>query len=326
MIRKLISVGLCSMGMLALVGAAQAQEANQTEFITATIGTDFAKAIQPITEGSYTLSNTFVTEEVLEMVEEVEEPEEVVLVNPFFQVNGSPVKEEVDHHVIKGVTYVSLLDMAMELDDTAVCDWNPDSQEGTIRSEHLHLTAKAGQLYLVANGRYLYLEDTVHLEGDKLMVPLSVVVRAFDAVLSWDAETGITSVTTGSGGILSGDLFYDESDLFWLSRVIFAESGNQPLEGQMGVAIVVYNRIADSWYPDTVQGVLAQRNQFTTYRNGALANQTPNASSVIAAKLVMDGGIVKEIAKATHFDSISGSWASYNLKTITVIGGHTFYC
>ncbi len=70
------------------------------------------------------------------------------------------------------------------------------------------------------------------------------------------------------------------------------------------------NRVASPVYPNTVKGVVAQKNQFTTYRGGALANRTPNASSVIAAKLVMDGGVVEEVRNARYFDSSAGSWAS----------------
>ena len=93
----------------------------------------------------------------------------------------------------------------------------------------------------------------------------------------------------------------------------------------MAVAIVVMNRVASPIYPDTVEGVLAQKNQFSTYRSGKLAERTPNASSVIAAKLVLDGGVVEEVAEALYFDSSSNSWAARNRECIAVIGGHRFY-
>ena len=93
----------------------------------------------------------------------------------------------------------------------------------------------------------------------------------------------------------------------------------------MAVAIVVMNRVASPIYPDTVEEVLAQKNQFSTYRSGGLAENSPNASSVIAAKLVLDGGVVEEVAEALYFDSSSSSWAARNRECIAVIGGHRFY-
>ena len=85
------------------------------------------------------------------------------------------------------------------------------------------------------------------------------------------------------------------------------------------------NRVANPAYPNTIQEVLAQKNQFTTYQSGALANRTPNQSSVIAAKLVLDGGVVKETTGALYFDSASNSWASNNRKIVTTLGNHKFY-
>ena len=93
----------------------------------------------------------------------------------------------------------------------------------------------------------------------------------------------------------------------------------------MAVGNVVLNRVASPIYPNTIEGVLAQKNQFSTYRSGSLAKRTPNESSVIAAKLVLDGGVVEETRGALYFDSSVGSWASRNRNCIAVIGGHKFY-
>ena len=93
----------------------------------------------------------------------------------------------------------------------------------------------------------------------------------------------------------------------------------------MAVGIVVMNRVKSAIYPNTVEGVLAQKNQFSTYQSGRLANRTPNASSVIAAKLVLDGGVVTEVKDALYFDSSSNSWASRNKECVAVIGNHKFY-
>ena len=161
--------------------------------------------------------------------------------------------------------------------------------------------------------------------NDMVTVPLWAMVKAFDATMSWDAATSTVSVTRGSGGIMSGQSYYDQEDLFWLSRVIYAESGNQPLEGQMAVGNVVMNRVANPIYPNTIQGVLAQKNQFSTYQSGALAYRTPNESSVIAAKLVLDGGVVEETKGALYFDSAVSSWASRNREFAIKLGGHKFY-
>lgn len=342
LLRKLVCCALCYGASLTLIGAnmVQAQENASEEMVRVETNPEFfvpvttpetveADSSELTQEAEFpwrtmiqTGNDSFASATIGEDFTKVVTPEED---NSPLRVNDEGTGEEVEVLIINGVTYVPLLAMSQILDHSAVCTWNAEEQIATVTSETLNLTAVGNQLYLEANGRFLYIANTLQLLEDDLLLPLSTLTRAFDAELLWDEENSVISVNTGTGGILSGDEFYNQDDLFWLSRVIFAESGNQPLEGQMGVAMVIYNRIADPWYPSTVQGVLAQKNQFSTYQNGGLANRTPNASSILAAKLVMDGGVVKEIANATHFDSISGSWASKNLSTILVIGGHTFY-
>ena len=100
---------------------------------------------------------------------------------------------------------------------------------------------------------------------------------------------------------------------------------SQTKEGQMAVGNVILNRVSSPIFPNSILGVLSQKNQFTTYQSGRLANRTPNASSVIAAKLVLDGGVVEETEGAMYFDSTPNSWASRNKTCVAVIGGHRFY-
>jgi N-acetylmuramoyl-L-alanine amidase len=240
-------------------------------------------------------------------------------------VNGQAVSSEVSKTQRNGTTYVALASMAKELDPTVNVQWNAGSQTVTITSGKLNLSAQVGQLYLVANGRYLYIPEGVQAVNGQVTVPLSVVTEAFGATLSWNVSTGVVAVTRGSGGIQSGEQYYNSDDLFWLSRVIYAESGNQPLEGQMAVGNVILNRVSSPIFPNSILGVLSQKNQFTTYQSGRLANRTPNASSVIAAKLVLDGGVVEETEGAMYFDSTPNSWASRNKTCVAVIGGHRFY-
>ena len=274
--------------------------------------------------GGGKLGNAEVSEQV-SLTEEVEaeEQQQAVAGDQTLFIDGVAAPTNLGKFQKNGVTYVSLAAMAQALEPSVQIGW--DGSTVKISSSRLALTAKVGQLYLVANGRYLYLPEGVQNVNNTVTVPLSAVVEAFDAKLSWDGATGTIRITRGSGGIQSGDSYYDQEDLFWLSRIIYAESGNQPLEGQMAVGNVVMNRVASPAYPNTVQGVLAQKNQFSTYKSGALANRTPNQSSVIAAKLVLDGGEVAETDGALYFDSSSNSWASRNREFAAVLGGHKFY-
>ena len=239
-------------------------------------------------------------------------------------IDGQPAPLTLGKRYVQSTSYVSLSNMAKELDPAAQTAW--DGSTMTVTTEKLSLTAKVGQLYLVANGRYLYIPEGVQLEGeDQVSVPLRVVAKAFDAAVGYDGATATVTVTRGSGAVQAGDGFYNQDDLFWLSRVIYRESGNQSLEGQMAVGNVVLNRVADPVFPDSVEGVLAQKNQFSTYKSGVLAATDPSEESTIAAKLVMDGGVVEETLGALFFDSGVNSWAARNKRLIATFGDHNFY-
>ena len=321
--RKLLALLLSGLAIILLMGAGVDQTVLAAEAMVSSIRTEEPSA--PVVEPVDPIQTEQTADIPAEPVQEapVEDLDRILL------VDGQPVPKTVGRTTIGGMTYVSVKVMSQQLDTTAQVAWDAERQTVTVTTGSLTLTAGVGQKYLVANGRYLYLPEGVILtEEGQTMVSLDALVKAFDATLGWDGEAGTFVVTRGSGAIESGDTFYGENDLFWLSRVIYAESGNQVLEGKMGVGIVVLNRVNDrsGIWPDSIKGVIAQRNQFSTYKNGRLANRTPNAESVVAAKLVLDGGIVEEVKNAYFFDTFrQNSWAARNKTVVAAIGGHRFY-
>ena len=307
--RKLISILLSIFAMLLLMGAAAnpdpAAALVPEEESTASTDAALETEAQLPDENAEQAEDETPEENPSEnedpsQVEDPGEGEPPVVVpagDPSLIINGQPAPQELNKEMQKGITYVSLSVMARQLAPNAQISWNGSA--ATVVTDQLTLTAEVGQLYVVA--------------------------KAFDAAVGYDAATGLTTVTSGSGAILNGESFYNPDDLFWLSRVIHRESGNQPMEGRMAVGNVVLNRVSDPVFPDTVEGVLAQKNQFSTYKSGVLAATEPSENSTIAAKLVMDGGVVEETQGALFFDSGVNSWAARNKRHIATIGGHKFY-
>lgn len=321
MIRKLVSSLLCAFALLLLMGAGTASEQTTSILAEEESGAPSGSALTTETQADLVEQSAkavpaAASESPIEVAESVEHG---------MRIDGEYAPTDVAMTRSGGTTYVALAGMAKALDPAATAAWDGGSGTVTVTTPKMTVTAKNGQSYLVANGRYLYLPGKVQMSQGRVIVPLWAVAQAFDAKVSWDATANQVIVTRGSGAIQSGASYYNSDTLFWLSRIIYAESGNQSLKGQMAVGNVVMNRVASPIYPNTVKGVVAQKNQFTTYRGGALANRTPNASSVIAAKLVMDGGVVEEVRNALYFDSCAGSWASRHKQCIAVIGGHKFY-
>ena len=315
MTRKLCSLLISSFAVLLLMGAgveedsaALVDESGSESVQTAAARVGAEEQAEPASAVS--------GESVLSQVEEVD---------PTLTVDGQPVSTDVAKTYRGDTTYVALVPMSKCLDSTILSKWDAGTRTATVHNDKLVLKATVGNLYLTVNNRYFYAPEGIQIENGQVMVPLSALVKAFDGSLTWNGSTGITAVTRGSGAAKSGDQYYNADDLFWLSRVIYTESGNQPLEGKMAVGNVVMNRVKHPSFPGTIEGVLAQKNQFTTYWSGHIARSAPNAESVIAAKLVLDGGVVEEVKNALYFDSAANSWASRNRTCVAVIGGHRFY-
>lgn len=239
---------------------------------------------------------------------------------PSVFLDGTAI-EDAAPNVYMQTTYVSLRNVAMALRPDAVVTW--DGSQAAVTADGLSITVYPNEKYMLANGRYLYLPYGIHLENNSIMVPVRELAKALDAQVWWDTNDGNIYITSGTGAIVSGDEYYNADALYWLSHIIFAESGNQPLEGKLGVGNVILNRVNHPSFPNTIYEVIFQRNQFTPARNGSIYKD-PNADSIIAAKLCLDGAVV--LPSALWFNTTScNSWASKYKSYVATIGAHAFY-
>lgn len=242
-----------------------------------------------------------------------------------FTVDGNPVSTDMMVRVYNQVTYVSLHALARVLNPDAAIYWS-EGQARVYCPDTLIISAQPDSRYILANDRYLYVPEGVLVEDGQALLPVRIAAKAMGAGVIWSAENG-TNVVSGSGAIEPGSQFYDAESLYWMSRIIFAESGNQPLEGKIAVGNVILNRVRDPRFPNTVKDVIFDRSggvyQFTPAGSGSI-NRTPNSESVIAAKLVLDGAVV--LGTSLYFNSTSSSsWAARNRSYVATIGGHNFY-
>lgn len=81
------------------------------------------------------------------------------------------------------------------------------------------------------------------------------------------------------------EIKYDSIDM--LARCIEAEAGNQGLLGKRLVADVILNRVDDSRFPRTVEGVISQRGQFAVYPN-AMSRVTVSEETLEAIRLELE--------------------------------------
>lgn len=79
-----------------------------------------------------------------------------------------------------------------------------------------------------------------------------------------------------------------DSNLELLARVIYGEARGEPYMGQVAVAAVILNRVADSRFPKTVAGVVYQAGAFDVVSDGQI-NLTPDDAAYKAARDALNG-------------------------------------
>lgn len=248
---------------------------------------------------------------------EIQLPEDLYHV----RVDGVPLTRDPLLTNLNGVTHASVRVLAEALCPGVTVSW--DGQSALFwKSGVLGMTVTPGQSYVEVNGRYLYVSGGIQTKNGNVLLPLDVLLKALDATFVWNTN-GSLDITSGSGGILFGWEYYNSDDVNWLSRIIYAESGNQPLAGKLAVGNVVLNRVKSSRFPNTIKEVIFQKNQFSPVKNGTIY-RTPSAESVLAAKLCLDGAVALDNVLYFNVNGLR-SWASKNRTYVATIAGHTFY-
>ncbi len=231
--------------------------------------------------------------------------------------------------VTNNTTYVGIRKFATSMYKNAKVSYNSSTRTLTVTTDKLTLTCTDGASYIVANGRYLYTESPIYMKSGVMYAPVILLAKAFDAKISWSDSIRGFRITRGSGGILSGDKFYREDEVYWLSKIIYAESGGEPMLGKIAVGNVILNRVRSSAYPNTIYGVIFDRRygvQFSPVANGTIY-KTPNQSSIIAAKICLEGYSVSgEILYFVNTKIAPNSWVANNRPAFGNIGNHTFFC
>ena len=221
-------------------------------------------------------------------------------------------------YVDNGVTYVPLRTLLDAFGGWELW-WDSDAAQAVAVSGSARLTADPADDTVTVDGTDY--AGRVTVERGRTYVPLRLVTEALGGRAEWDAYLDGAAVT-------SPDADYDAADLYWLSRIICAESGAEPMAGQIAVGNVVLNRMASREFPNTIPAVIFDRVdavQFEPVENGTVY-KAPTVKSVEAAKRVLDGE--NAVGRALYFYAPAlsqGVWINANRPYYKTIGCHRFY-
>ncbi len=148
------------------------------------------------------------------------------------------------------------------------------------------------------------------------------------------AASGFVSVAIDAGQVeqILQDLYnnpqnypFTYNDILLVSRLIYAEGDAQSDESFRAMASVVYNRYRSKRYPNTIEKIVFQKNQFTVVDDEKFLTDIPTASAFGAAIDVFINGNATLPETVLYFRSERDNkrWASR--EYYDTIGGNMYY-
>ena len=134
---------------------------------------------------------------------------------------------------------------------------------------------------------------------------------------------GMSASSSNTGSSSTGASGWSDSDIYLLSKLIYAEARGESYTGQVAVGAVVLNRVKSSSFPNTISGVVYQRYAFTAVDDGQI-NLSPDATARKAAIAAMNGWDPSYGALYYYNPATATSQWIFSRQTTVVIGRHVF--
>lgn len=124
-----------------------------------------------------------------------------------------------------------------------------------------------------------------------------------------------------------------DSDIEILQRIVEAEATGESTKGKILVANVILNRVKDDKFPDTVKGVVFQKDgntyQFSPIKDNRYWSVTISKDTVTAVERALQGEDYSQgalyFSARSRADKNSMSWFDRNLKFLFKYGEHEFF-
>ena len=224
-----------------------------------------------------------------------------------------------------GVSYIPLRDFCRERGINV--GWDKKTRSAVVMGENTVAVFKDKSPVMFIFEQGINIKNPCFIENGAFYVPAKSLGVIFDKSVVWDCSR--RAVCFGGADINGAGTDGTQDDLYWLSRIISAESAGEPEEGKIAVGNVVLNRVKSPDFPNTVYGVIFDEKygtQFTPVASGTVYCE-PTAESVDAAKRCLAGEKCAENCLYFFNPKISTAqkWIVENRVFCKSIGDHDFY-
>lgn len=228
--------------------------------------------------------------------------------------------------VIGGVAYIPVRKVVADLTSAKV-SYSGLTKTLTVYGGGYDMSVSDGAFVFYASGRPIFsMTPSVVLSDGEIYSPVETLSKALG--LTYSAVSGRLYLSGEPSPLPSANRFYREDAVYWLSRIINAESRGESLLGQIAVGNVVLNRVNSPLYPGTIWGVIFDKKygvQFSPIIDGSIYAE-PTYTAVLAAKICLEGFSLSNDALFFLYPRAStSSWIPRTREYAFSIGKHDFY-
>lgn len=181
-------------------------------------------------------------------------------------------------------------------------------------------------------------ENTSESDNSNATDPAQTSEAQGDEVSSQDqtpedaaAQQAAQDLAAAQAALVAGDpIGYDYEftmeEIVLMANVVYREARGS-FNGQVAVAEVIMNRVKSPAYPNTIKGVLSQKNQFSTYSwaSSRTAEETSTDMINLCLKVLSGEYSYLNNANVLSFKRNDGSQTFYGKTLYTVVDNQAFY-
>lgn len=187
------------------------------------------------TQSGYLFTSTLETSSVdyLDVIDPVATDTVATLLRttPDITVNGTWIAARTATITADGTTYLSITPVLQALFPNVSVTLK--NGRLTASGNGLSLEAIAEEAYFMVNDRYFYVPSLVMAQENDLLAPRRITGQRL-GLFRGERARNRNPFDSPVGRVATANTYVEE-DLYWLSRAIYSESGNQPMKGRIAV-------------------------------------------------------------------------------------------
>lgn len=155
-------------------------------------------------------------------------------------------------------------------------------------------------------------EETTEIEEEVTEITTEIATEVIEVTTEIEVET-----------VPEPQVLISDYDRWMLAKIAMAEAEGEDTIGKALVIRVILNRVNDEGFPNSIEEIIFQKDQFSPIENGRFYAVEPSEDCWIALEMVLNGW--DESQGALYFESNGKGWHSENLFFLYKHGNHYFY-